>query len=250
MASPQTAVNFNIPVGIPGEIAYDVPLNAQVRLIHSGGVNPNVFGYAYTESTYVAPTGTNQAPQSATVGGTGVFAGILLQPKAASSAGGTTGSLSTTFNLLEDSYGTLGTQGAFFVNVSSACAIGDHVSYDTTTGSLATVAPQAYFTGAIAVTTGILTVSAMGSGSPAIAIGETLTGTGVAAGTIITGFLTGTNGGVGTYSTNVTAAVSSTATMKTGSAAAAGTLKIPNTRIAYFALSAAGVAVVKITGAN
>ena len=176
MAIPQTAVNFNIPVGIPGEVATDVPVNAVVRLIHSGGVNPNVFGYAYTETTYATPGGTNQTPQSATVGGTGVFAGILLQPKTASSVGGTTGALSTTFNLLEDSYGTLGNQGAFFVSLPAAAAIGDHVVYDNTTGALATIAPAA--------------------------------------------------------STPV------------------GKTKIAGARVAYFALSAAGVGIIKITGAN
>jgi hypothetical protein len=105
-----------------------------------------------------------------------VFAGILLQPKAASSAGGSTGSLSTTFNLLEDGYGTLGTQGAFFISVPAACAIGDHVIFNNTTGALSTVTPA--------------------------------------------------------------------------TAAPGGSTKIPNARISYFALSAAGIAVVKITGAN
>lgn len=61
-------------------------------------------------------------------------------------------------------------------------------------------------TGAIATTT--LTVSAVSSGF--VDIGCVLTGSGVTAGTKITGFLTGTNGGVGTYSVDTSQTVSST----------------------------------------
>lgn len=70
---------------------------------------------------------------------------------------------------------------------------------------------DASFTGVIAVTTGILTAS---STTGTIAVGQTITGAGVPAGTIITGFISGT-GSNGTYQTNITTAVSSTS-MKSG----------------------------------
>ena len=54
----------------------------------------------------------------------------------------------------------------------------------------------AAFTGSISVTT--LTVSNVASGT--IAIGQTISGSGVAANTTITGFISGTDGGDGTYS--------------------------------------------------
>jgi probable HAF family extracellular repeat protein len=63
----------------------------------------------------------------------------------------------------------------------------------------------ASFTGSISVTT--LTVSNVASGT--IAIGQTISGSGVAANTTITGFLSGTNGGDGTYTVSTSQAVSS-----------------------------------------
>lgn len=61
--------------------------------------------------------------------------------------------------------------------------------------------------------TGLMTVTAMTSGT--FAVGQTLTGTGITAGTKITAIVTGT-GGVGTYSTNSGTVVSSTTITGTG----------------------------------
>jgi hypothetical protein len=72
----------------------------------------------------------------------------------------------------------------------------------------------AVFTGSIATT--VLTVTAITSGT--IVIGTTLSGTGVSGSTTITGQLTGTTGGVGTYSVSVSQTVSSTTITSTGSA--------------------------------
>ena len=63
------------------------------------------------------------------------------------------------------------------------------------------------YTGSIAVTTGVLTVTATTSGF--LAVGQIITGTGVPAGTYITSFGTG-SGTTGTYNTNIVTAVSST----------------------------------------
>lgn len=71
-----------------------------------------------------------------------------------------------------------------------------------------TTAPMATFTGSIAVTTGVLTVTAVASG--VLYVGMAITGTAVVAGTYITGLGTGT-GDVGTYTTNQTAVAASTA---------------------------------------
>lgn len=67
---------------------------------------------------------------------------------------------------------------------------------------------DASFTGVIAVTTGILTASAV---TGTIAIGQTVTGAGVPAGTTITSQISGTPGGAGTYQTSIVTAVASTA---------------------------------------
>ena len=73
------------------------------------------------------------------------------------------------------------------------------------TNAIATVATG---TGVIAVTTGILTIS--GSPTGTWQVGQIVQGSGVPAGTYITALGTGT-GGAGTYQTNITTAVSSTA---------------------------------------
>lgn len=82
-------------------------------------------------------------------------------------------------------------------------------------------AVAAAVTGGIATTT--LTVSAVTSG--ALSVGQTITGTGVSAGTRIVAQLTGTTGGVGTYTVNISQTVAS-ATAFTGAAGAAYVLGV------------------------
>lgn len=67
--------------------------------------------------------------------------------------------------------------------------------------------PQTVASGTITGTYGVLTVTAVGSG--ALIVGETISGSGVTAGTIITGFGTGT-GGAGTYYVSPSQTASST----------------------------------------
>ena len=91
-----------------------------------------------------------------------------------------------------------------------------YASYlDGTLSAAPTGSPPAgaSFTGVIAVTTGVLTASAV---TGTIMVGAPISGAGVPAGTIVTGFLSGTLGGAGTYSTNITTAVASTAMTTTG----------------------------------
>ena len=117
------------------------------------------------------------------------------------------------------------TMGELIVTLPAACSPGDLVTYNTTTGALATITPLATFTGVIAVTTGVLTVSAIAAGGT-IAVGQTLSGTGVPGGTVITGLGSGT-GGNGTYNTNIVTAVSST-TMTVPNSAPSGAALVPN----------------------
>lgn len=80
---------------------------------------------------------------------------------------------------------------------------------ETTLLTSTAIATTCTFTGAIAVTTGILTLSATGTGT--LALGMSITGTGVPSGTYVKALLTGTLGAAGsTYSTNITTAVAST----------------------------------------
>lgn len=95
-------------------------------------------------------------------------------------------------------------------------------------------------TGAVAANTAtgsisgqVLTVSAVGAGS-VLGAGLSVSGTNVAAGTVITGQLTGTAGSTGTYSVNVSQTVSSTALTMSGggltvSAVTTGTVAVGQT---------------------
>lgn len=79
------------------------------------------------------------------------------------------------------------------------------------TGLITTIpiAQQSTFTGSIAVTTGVLTISATGTGT--FALGQALSGTGVTQGTYVIALLSGTLGvAASTYSTNTIVAVAST----------------------------------------
>lgn len=80
---------------------------------------------------------------------------------------------------------------------------------ETTLLTSTAIATTCTFTGAIAVTTGILTLSATGTGT--LVLGMSITGTGVPSGTYVKALLSGTLGAAGsTYSTNIRTAVAST----------------------------------------
>lgn len=105
-------------------------------------------------------------------------------------------------NAQNDSAGTF--QKQLFTAFSTT---GGTVAFTLPVASL-TTAPMAKFTGSIAVTTGVLTVTAVASG--VLYVGMAITGTDVVAGTYITALGTGT-GDVGTYTTNQTVVAASTA---------------------------------------
>jgi len=92
-----------------------------------------------------------------------------------------------------------------FARVQDGSVYADDAGADTETAS---------FTGVIAVTTGILTASAV---TGTISAGDIISGTGVPSGTVVVAQLSGTPGGAGTYSTNITTAVASTAMTTDGS---------------------------------
>jgi len=108
------------------------------------------------------------------------------------------------------------TYSALFALIATTFGVGDGsttFNLPNFNGSMpigVTGATSSSFTGSIAVatsTTGTLTVTA-GSG---IAINQVITGTGISSGTIITGFVSGTFGGIGVYTVSVSQTVSSTA---------------------------------------
>ncbi|HEX7687357.1 MAG TPA: hypothetical protein VF453_06610 [Burkholderiaceae bacterium] len=140
MTAFQSTVNITYAFGVPGEFNKDGPRRVVRRPINSGGANPNVIGYAYT-----AANGTGVASVGGAItNGTSIFAGILANPKEYSSSGGSSGPLSPTLTLPDNSEGDFVLMGnGLVVALTTAANMGDQVIYNTTTGALAAVAPGA-----------------------------------------------------------------------------------------------------------
>lgn len=125
----QTTINSSLAAGVVGELAADGPTRANPYILNSDDASYNVFGRAFT----VVSEGVAKA------GGTGAFAGLMAFPKenvsAGTSAGGT---LAPTLTLRNGEVASLLRMGEMFIAVPAACAIGDEILYDTTTGALST----------------------------------------------------------------------------------------------------------------
>lgn len=202
VATFQSSVNIWSAAGVVGEQAFDGPMRAAPYNLFSSGV-PNLVGNAYTVSSggNPEPSGNSALAGTATVGGTGAFAGILINPKDYASYGTTSGTLNPTITLPDYSIGQLATMGSFWAYLPGPANIGDLVTFDPLTGNLNSITPTTRFTGAIAAggsagTPDVLTVSAVAAGQ--LAVGQLISGTGVEGGTYILSLGTGT-GNTGTY---------------------------------------------------
>ena len=237
----QTTSNFFTAPAIPGEVVVLGPApRVESRIINSSGATPNTFGFVATELT----GGDVQLNASARIGGSGVFAGILVQPKAAATFGTSAGGpLAATLDLPDNATGSVLQFGTVAVALPNASAIGDVVTYNTTTGAIAdTFAATATFTAAQATTT--LTVSAITAGN--IGIGSVIrSATGAILGEV-TALGTGT-GGTGTYTLNTSATVASSAMTANSEASTASTKLIPNARVDYYAVTGASTGLITLT---
>ena len=203
----QSVVNYEQTFGFPGAQYDNFPARVIPAELVSSNAAYNIVGAtAYTATT--ADPGDNSASFIAAAGGTGVFAGILVQSTSYATFGGAAGPLSPSLTLPNYTIGELATFGNWIVSIPGPAAIGDLVAYDTITGALSTYKATTIFTGAIAASTGVLTVSALTQGQ--IQVGQVISGTGIPPGTYIVSAGTGL-GGTGTYNTNYTGgAISST----------------------------------------
>lgn len=240
MTAFQSTVQFNNAFGVIGELYSDSPVRAAEYILNSSDATQNVIGRAFTVVSQ----------QQAQAGGTGVFAGILADPKAYASYGTTAaGTLAPTLQLPNGTNAQMVSMGQIVVTLPGAATIGDPVAYNTSTGVLSSYAAKTTFTGVIAVTTGVLTISALATGGY-VSTNSALSGTGVPVGTRITSQLTGTLGGNGTYQTNITTAVASFTDGSTdNNALSLGSTfaRVPNTVVALWTPSAAGLAVIQLT---
>lgn len=143
----QSSVANNIGFGVVGELAFDGPLRAQPGRLDSASAANNVIGRAFTvkdDATAGYDTAADPQPLDVQAGGTGVFAGILANPKVYPLYGTTGDTLASSLTLPNNTIGTLVQETAgMIIAVPAACAIGDWVWFDNTTGELQTTAPGA-----------------------------------------------------------------------------------------------------------
>jgi len=238
----QSTVKLNQGFGVIGELAFDGPNRTITATLDSADAADNVVGRAF----FYVDSADDSIVQA---GGESVFAGILGLPKTYASRGTDAGgTLAATLTLANGEQGEFVRMGEMIVTLPAAANVGDPVTYNTDNGALGAIAATAEFTGVIAVTTGVLTVSALAAGGY-LAPGAVLSGTGVPGGTIITAQLTGTAGLAGTYQTNIVTAVASTAMTAPNSALAAGAGHefVPNCAVGRLSNDASGLAVITLT---
>jgi hypothetical protein len=239
----QTSVRYDYAFGVPGEIKFDGPSRVQPGFINSASAAYNIVG----ATIFTQPVAGGAVVAGGAIGpGSGnVFFGLLVNPKLYASFGTTSGGpLDPTLTLPNNVEAEFMLTGYVVVSVPAACHIGDLLTYNLVTGALATVSPQASFTGVIAVTTGILTVTARAADATIVPGALALAGTSVPAGTVITAQLSSTEaggalGGNGTYQTNIVTAVASTA-MTAPNSAPSGSGLVPNSVIDKFQQTASG----------
>lgn len=238
----QSTLRFNQALGVIGEILLDGPSRAQPGVVEAGDATAAdiVVGRAFTQDS---ATGKFQPGA-----GGGTWGGILAAPKAYASVGDGTNPLAPTLTIPEETVGEFVTMGYLVAYLENAFDIGDAVMYENTTGKLSALAAESTFTGVIAVTSGILTVSSASAGA-SLGVGSKITGTGVPLGTYITARISGT-GGNGTYQTNIVTAVASFADGAGTNVAPTGSTLVPgNAQVVRYNNAAAGLAVISLTGA-
>lgn len=115
----QTTIPAELISGIPGEISHDGPTRALSAIINSGSEANNVFGRAFTYA--------DEAVETVQAGGTGLFAGIMINPKAYAISPTPRNGSSGEFLFMGEVYVSLATTGA---------TIGDLVYFTNATGAL------------------------------------------------------------------------------------------------------------------
>jgi hypothetical protein len=102
---------------------------------------------------------------------------------------------------------TLGTAATATINISAADVTFQNIQFVANFANITALFTHVQASVTAAIAGNLLTVSAVGSGT--LGIGNTLSGTGVSVGTHIIAQLTGTTGGVGTYTVDISQTVAS-----------------------------------------
>lgn len=131
----QSTVSLAQGFGVPGELFADSPSQAQTYTINSGSAAYNIIGA--TCCTITSQT-VCQAGSAGTLG----FAGFLVDPKTLALYGTSGAPLAPTLVVPNQAIVECLTMGVIIVTVPAACAIGDYVIYDNTTGAISTITPS------------------------------------------------------------------------------------------------------------
>ena len=129
----QSTVRAVQTTGNVGEISNEGPSRVKPYILDSS---------ASGESNTIGNVFTKIANGVATVGGAGVFLGILINPKTHALQGTAAGTLEATLDLPDNSNGELLDMGILFVNLATAGGnVGDVLKFNTTTGLIDAGAP-------------------------------------------------------------------------------------------------------------
>lgn len=120
----QTQINKNLANGVVGEFYDNSPKKVDTYILESGAVD-NVVGHAYTS--------TSEGVAVAGGGGTGLFVGLLVNPKQYANFNIGLGATNLVANSTQAS---LSKMGRVWANVGSAGIVGDSIYFDNTTGAL------------------------------------------------------------------------------------------------------------------
>lgn len=136
-ANFQSTVRIDQATGVVGEIILEGPRRAQPAILNSTSAANNVVGRAFN---FLNTTADQEVTSDAA--GTGVFAGILVNPKVYATSGPSTGTLDPTLTLRNNEQVELLTMGMIIVDLSNDSPtdprrnIGDNVWRQDTTGIL------------------------------------------------------------------------------------------------------------------
>lgn len=131
-AAFQSSVFINAGAGVPGEFYSDTPHRTQSFIIDSTDPTNNIIG---STCCTIVSQGIAEA------GGTGVFAGFLVDPKDIALFGSGGLPLSPTLVVPNFTQVECLTEGSIWVTLPGAAAIGDVVIFDQTTGQISTITP-------------------------------------------------------------------------------------------------------------
>lgn len=138
----QPAVFLQCGAGVPGEMYNTYPHQAASYIINSGSAANNIIGSTVctiTSQSAVEPGNVGQNIIAA--GGTGIFAGFLVDPKNIALFGTGGAPLAPTLVVPNFTQVECLTMGSIWVTLPAAAAIGDVVIFSQATGQISTITP-------------------------------------------------------------------------------------------------------------